>query len=53
MLAKRIKYGESFEHYYYAKVNLLNRRKIYKKQAVNCIVHGLEDRDVKVGVQVA
>lgn len=29
MLNKTVKYGESLEHYYYAKLNLLNRCKIY------------------------
>ncbi|XP_026325029.1 uncharacterized protein LOC113234017 [Hyposmocoma kahamanoa] len=53
MLTKRVKYGESLEHYYYAKVNLLNRCKIYKKKAVDCILYGLEDRAVKVGAQAA
>ncbi|XP_063385532.1 uncharacterized protein LOC134671603 [Cydia fagiglandana] len=47
MLAKKVKYGESFEHYYYAKVNLLNRCKIYNKHAVDCLLNGIEDRTVK------
>lgn len=53
MLAKKAKYGESLEHYYYAKVNLLNRCKITGKQAVDCILYGVEDRAVKVGAQAA
>lgn len=53
MLAKRVKYGESLDQYYYAKVNLLNRCKIYGKQAVDCILYGVEDRAVKVGAQAA
>ncbi|XP_063634327.1 uncharacterized protein LOC134804964 [Cydia splendana] len=53
MLAKKVKYGESFEHYYYAKVNLLNRCKIYNKHAVDCLLNGIEDRTVKVSAQAA
>lgn len=53
MLAKKVKYGESFEHYYYAKVNLLNRCKIYKKNAVDCLLNGIEDRTVRVSAQAA
>ncbi|XP_045494224.1 uncharacterized protein LOC123693263 [Colias croceus] len=53
MLAKRAKYGESLENYYYSKVNLLNRCKIYGRQAVDCILYGIEDRAVKVGAQAA
>ncbi|XP_046972455.1 uncharacterized protein LOC124539202 [Vanessa cardui] len=53
MLAKRVKYGESLEQYYYAKINLLNRCKIYGRQAVDCLLYGVEDRAVKVGAQAA
>lgn len=53
MLAKRVKYGESLEHYYYAKLNLLNRCKIFGKQAVDCLLYGVDDRAVKVGAQAA
>lgn len=53
MLAKRVKYGESLEHYYYAKTNLLNRCKISGRQAVDCLLYGIEDRAVKVGAQAA
>lgn len=53
MLAKRVKYGDSLEKYYYAKVNLLNRCKIHGKSAVDCILYGVDDRAVKVGAQAA
>ncbi|XP_063385849.1 uncharacterized protein LOC134671914 [Cydia fagiglandana] len=53
MLEKKVKYGESLEHYYYAKINLLNRCKITGKEAVDCIVYGIEDRAIKVGAQAA
>lgn len=53
MLAKRVKYGESLEQYYYAKMNLLNRCKIYRRQAVDCLLYGVDDRAVKIGAQAA
>ncbi|XP_063360618.1 uncharacterized protein LOC134649717 [Cydia amplana] len=53
MLSKRAPYGESLEQYYYAKLNLLNRCKIYGRQAVDCILYGVDDRAVKVGAQAA
>lgn len=51
MLHKRLRYGESLEHYYYAKINLLNRCKITGRRAVDCLFHGLDDRTVKIGAQ--
>lgn len=53
MLGKKVKYGESLEQYYYAKINLLNRCKISGRQAVDCLLYGVEDRAVKVGAQAA
>lgn len=53
MLNKRVRYGESLEHYYYAKINLLNRCKISGRQAVDCLIHGVDDRTVKIGAQSA
>lgn len=53
MLAKKVKYGESLEHYYYAKINMLNRCKIYGRQAVDCLLFAVEDRAIKVGAQAA
>lgn len=53
MLGKRVKYGESLEEYFYAKVNLLNRCKIKGRQAVDCLLHGVDDRAVRVGAQAA
>ncbi|XP_075972453.1 uncharacterized protein LOC142974176 [Anticarsia gemmatalis] len=53
MLSKKVRYGESLEHYYYAKINLLNRCQIYGKRAVDCILYGIEDRAVRVGAQAA
>lgn len=53
MLAKRVKYGEPLEYYYYAKINMLNRCRIYGRQAVDCLLYGVEDRAIKVGAQAA
>ncbi|KAF9794883.1 hypothetical protein SFRURICE_005118 [Spodoptera frugiperda] len=53
MLAKRVRYGESLEHYYYSKINLINRCGIKGGKAVDCLVHGIEDRAIRVGAQAA
>ncbi|XP_059055505.1 uncharacterized protein LOC131849440 [Achroia grisella] len=53
MLAKRVRYGESLEQYYYDKMNLLNRSSIKGRKAVDCLLHGVEDRAVRVGAQAA
>lgn len=53
MLNRRARPGESLEIYYFSKINLLNRCKIFGKQAVDCLVHGVDDRGVRVGAQAA
>lgn len=53
MLRKRSRFGESLEIYYYAKINLLNRCKIFGQNAVDCLIHGVDDRGVRVGAQAA
>lgn len=53
MLNRRVRSGESFELYYFAKLNLLNRCKIFGKQAVDCILYGIDDRGVRFGAQAA
>lgn len=53
MLNRRAKFGESLELYYFSKINLLNRCKIFGKAAVDCIVYGIDDRGVRVGAQAA
>lgn len=53
MLNKRAKFGESLEEYFYTKINLLNRCKIYGKDAVDCIIYGIDDRGVRLGAQGA
>lgn len=53
MLNKRVRYGESLDLYYYAKMNLLNRCEIMGKRAVDCLLAGIDDRNVRVGGQSA
>ncbi|XP_028173660.1 uncharacterized protein LOC114362443 [Ostrinia furnacalis] len=53
MLGKRARFGDNFELYYYNKINLLNRCKIFGPQAVDCLIHGVDDRGVRVGAQAA
>lgn len=53
MLGKRVRYGESLEHYYYTKINLINRCRLTGRQAVDCVLHGVDDRAVRVGAQAA
>lgn len=53
MLSKRARYGEPLEQYYYSKINLLNRCQISGRKAVDCLLHGIDDRAVRVGAQAA
>lgn len=53
MLAKRARFGESLEDYFYDKVALLNRCGIIDKRAVECILHGVDDRSVRLGAEAA
>lgn len=53
MLDRKVKHNESLEAYFYHKTNLLNRCKIFGKDAVDCIIDGLEDRGMRLGAQAA
>lgn len=53
MLVKRARFGESLEDYFYEKVALLNRCDIVGKRAVECILHGIDDRSVRLGAEAA
>ncbi|XP_064292537.1 uncharacterized protein LOC135309870, partial [Plodia interpunctella] len=53
MLAKHVRYNESLEQYYYNKMNLLNRCGIVGRKAVDCLLHGVDDRAIRVGAQAA
>lgn len=51
MLNRRSRIGESLELYYFSKINLLNRCKIFGKQAVDCLIFGIEDKGVRLSAQ--
>ncbi|XP_064292920.1 uncharacterized protein LOC135309976 [Plodia interpunctella] len=51
MLAKRARFGDSLEDYYYNKIILINRCGITGKRAVECILHGIDDRSVRLGAE--
>ncbi|KAF9804571.1 hypothetical protein SFRURICE_014479, partial [Spodoptera frugiperda] len=53
MLSKRAKFNDSLEHYYYEKINLLNRCEIYGRRAVDCLLYGIEDRSLRLGAKAA
>lgn len=53
MLSKRVRFGEPLDLYYYSKMNLLNRCEITGKRAVDCLLAGIDDRNVRVGGQSA
>lgn len=51
MLAKRARFGESLEDYYYEKLALINRCEIKGSRAVECLLHGIDDRSVRLGAE--
>lgn len=51
MLSLKAKFGDSLEEYFYSKLNLLNRCQITGRKAVDCLLHGVEDRSIKLGAQ--
>lgn len=51
MLAKRARFGDSLEEYFYDKIALVNRCGIIGKRAVECILHGIDDRSVRLGAE--
>lgn len=51
MLGKKLRFGESPELYFYSKINLLYRCKIRGKEAVDCLIYGIEDRGMRLGAQ--
>lgn len=53
MLSKRAKFNDSLEHYFYEKINLLNRCEIQGKRAVDCLLYGIEDRSLRLGAKAA
>ncbi|XP_064072742.1 uncharacterized protein LOC113404385 [Vanessa tameamea] len=53
MLEKKAKFGDSLEDYFYDKVALINRCDIKGKRAVECVLHGIEDRSIRLGAEAA
>ncbi|KAH9640525.1 hypothetical protein HF086_001574 [Spodoptera exigua] len=51
MLNRRARPGDSLELYYFSKINLLNRCKIFGKQAVDCLIFGIEDKGIRLSAQ--
>lgn len=51
MLAKRARIGDSLEEYYYEKLALVNRCGITGMRAVECILHGIDERSVRMGAE--
>lgn len=51
MLNRKARPGDSLELYYFAKINLLNRCKIFGKHAVDCLIFGIEDKGVRLSAQ--
>lgn len=53
MLACRARFNDSLEEYFYDKMVLLNRCKIKGKDAIDCILFGIEDRSVRTSAEAA
>lgn len=50
MMEIKAKYGDDLEDYYFDKLRALNRCRIFGRDAVDCIVYGIEDSCVREGV---
>lgn len=53
MMARKKIYGETFAQYFYEKQALLNACKIQGKDAVSCIIAGIQERHIKAGAKAA
>lgn len=51
MLNLRVKFGDSLENYFYEKMILLHRCRLSGKDAVDCILLGIDDRSVRTGAE--
>lgn len=51
MLGRNLLANESLREYFYEKLALLNRCEISGKKAVDCIIHGINDRSIQNGAQ--
>lgn len=53
MLERRMKFSDSVDEYYYDKMILLNACDIVGKKAVDCLVHGIDDRMIRASASAA
>ncbi|XP_047518987.1 uncharacterized protein LOC125058890 [Pieris napi] len=53
MLACRARFGEPLEEFFFEKTVLLNRCKITNKNAIDCILFGIEDRSIRTSAEAA
>lgn len=53
MLACKARFGEPLEEYFYEKMVLLNRCNITDKNAIDCILFGIEDRSIRTSAEAA
>lgn len=53
MLGCRARFGDQLEEYFYEKMVLLNRCNISGKNAIDCILLGIEDRSVRMSAEAA
>lgn len=51
MLNIRAKFGQDLEEYFYEKLIALNRCSIVGKNAIDCIVFGIDDRSIRYGAE--
>lgn len=51
MLNRKAKFGDDLEEYYYDKIVGLNRCRVTGRDAIDCIVYGIEDRSVRYGAE--
>jgi hypothetical protein len=49
MLKNCCRFGQSFDNYYYEKLGLLNKCDIIGRKAVDCLIHGIDDKFVRMG----
>lgn len=53
MLERRYRSGESLDEYYYDKMVLLSACDISGKKAVDCVIHGLDDKTIRASASSA
>lgn len=51
MLNIRARFGDDLEDYYYEKLIALNRCRVNGRDAIDCIVFGIDDRSVRYGAE--